>query len=254
MSTKTKTRPAKSKTAYENEVAEETAIFAIINGIDGEGEPWKEAADVINFTSSGIGFNMSRQCSVGTLISLMLNFPSHLRSYDHDEEFYRVWGLVQHCHSISKDDDETHQLGVAFVGSDPPSSYAGNPMQNYRICGMADDGLWIVTESKTRFVQRRELRHWKKIRPYLALIDNRRETIGGEWATTENISKGGAAVITGLELNVGDRVKFISEDYDFSGLAVVCNSHARSDGKMRLSLEFVENEFPIDTLNSRKYE
>ncbi len=242
----------KTEILNDSEPSVSSSIYTIVNGIDNDGEPWKEAADVFSYTTSGIGFQMPRQCSVGTLISLMLNFPSHLRCYDHDEEFYRIWGLVQHCHLGSGEDASTYQIGVAFIGLSPPATYGANPLQNYRICGMTDEGLWSVTESNTKFVQRKEIRYWTHIRPYLALIDNRRETIGGEWASTENISRGGAAVISGLGLNSGDRLKFICEEFDFSGLAVVCNSQQRTDGKLRLSLEFVESEFPVDKLKDRK--
>lgn len=42
--------------------------------------------------------------------------------------------------------------------------------------------------------------------------------------------------MTSLDLNTGDRLKIISERYDFSGLAVVCNLSPQDDGRMRLSL------------------
>jgi PilZ domain len=240
-----------TKTKSEAEANVETSLYTIVNGIDNDGEPWKEAADVHSFTSSGISFQLAKKCSVGTLISLMLNLPSHMRCYDHGEEFYRVWGLVQHCHLSSNDEGTSYQIGVAFIGDEPPATYGANALQNYRICGMSEDGLWNVTESDSKFVHRKELRYWTQIRPYLALIDSRRETIGGEWGSTENVSRSGAAVISRLDLNVGDRLKFISEEFDFSGLAVVCNAQEQEDGKRRLSLEFVENDFPIELVESR---
>jgi hypothetical protein len=178
----------------------------------------------------------------------MLQLPPHLRCYDHDEEFYQVWGLVQNCNFAGNNESHAYQIGVAFIGNEAPESYEANPSQNYRICGMNDDGLWKVTEADSRFVQRKELRYWRKLKLYLAMIDARRESVGGERCATENISRHGAALITNLELHVGDRVKLISEEYDFSSLAVVCNVRASEDGKTRANLEFIGHTFPVEKL------
>ncbi len=245
---------AEAEHEFDTEAREEIipSFYTVVNGIGEDGERWKEVADVFSFTASGVGFYTARECTVGNLVSLMLQMPPHLRCYDHEEEFYQIWGLVQHCHLSSSNELTAFQVGVAFVGKFPPASYGGNPLQNYRICGMDKDGLWKVTESTTRFVQRKHLRYWKKIDLYLALIDSRRETIGGERAITENISKSGAAVLTSLDLNIGDRVKFISEKFDFSGLAIVCNMQTVKNGKTRLNLEFVENTFPVEKFKRPK--
>ena len=243
--------------SVETEVIEEVentatnhTIQTVVNGTASDGEQWKEVADVFSHTASGLGFYMPRECAVGNLISMMVPMPAYLRCYDHEEEFYHVWGLVQYCHSATHDDMPVFQIGVAFIGKVPPASFDANPLQNYRICGMNDQGLWSVTESDSRFVQRKELRYWEKVTFYLALIDDRRETIGGERAATDNISKSGAAVTTSLELSVGDRIKLINTEFDFSSLAVVCNSVEREDGKYRISLEFVNHSFPVHRLKS----
>jgi hypothetical protein len=233
----------------ENTVTTES-IYTVVNGTDADGESWKDVADVFSFTTSGVGFYLPRECGVGTLISLMVQMPAYMRCYDHEEEFYHVWGLVQYCHVATHNDMPAFQVGVAFIGKVPPASFAANPLQNYRISGMNDVGLWSVTESDSRFVQRKELRYWQKIEFYLALIDQRRETIGGERTLTENISKSGAAVVTRLDLSVGDRIKLINSEFDFSSLAVVCNSQKLTDGRNRINLEFINGAFPVHRLNS----
>ena len=55
-----------------------------------------------------------------------------------------------------------------------------------------------------------------------------------------------------MKLAVGDKVKFISEKYDFSGLAVVCNVQVGGDDRTRIHLKFVENTFPVETLMKRE--
>lgn len=231
---------------------EADSMHTVVSGIDGDGETWNEEAEVFSYTASGLGFYMNRECAVGNLISLMLQLPSHLRCYDFDEEFYNVWAVVQNCNFSRIGGSQAYQLGVAFIGSEPPASYDADPSQNYRICGMNNDGLWKVTEADSRFVQRKELRHWRKIKLYLAMIDARRESIGGERCSTENVSRHGAALITNLELHIGDRVKIISEAHDFSSLAVVCNVRACEDGKSRVNLEFIGHTFPVERLKTSK--
>lgn len=229
----------------ETEDVASTLMLAVVKAKEEGGKSWKETAEVISVSATGAGFYMKRQCKAGNLVSLMVPLEPHLRCYDHEKELYRVWGLVQHCHKVTSDDPGYH-VGVAFIGKTPPDSYREDPTQSYRICGMNDDGLWKIRESAREFKPRKDPRFYTAVDHYLAVVDGQKTSLKGERATTENISKSGAAVVTSLDVNVGDRVKFISEQHDFSGLAVVCNRKDGTDGKARLNLQFVENSFPIE--------
>lgn len=223
-------------------------IHAVAKGSDAEGG-WKEIADVASVSATGGGMYISRKCEVGTLISLMLPLETHLRCYDHDKELYRVWGLVQHCQSLSTDGSAGYHVGVAFIGKDAPDSYLANPEQSYNICGTTDEGLWKIAEAKTAFKVRRHVRYWTNVDPYVALVDGSRESLRGERTTTENISMSGAAVFSKLEVNAGDRIKFICEKFDFSSLAVVCSRHMGKDGRQRLHIQFVGSTFPVEKID-----
>jgi len=222
-------------------------LHAVIKGKE-DRRKWKEVADLIGFSSTGSTFQMPRKCEVGTLVSLMIPLPAHMRYYDYERELYQVWGLVQHCELMSADDLTRFHIGVAFIGSRCPESYKADPTQQYRIAGVNKNGMWRVEESQTRFKKRRDVRFWESVDLYLALIDTQEGLTGGERTTAENISRSGAAVFTTLNVGIGDRVKFISELYDFSGLAVVCNAQLMDDGRRRLHLKFVENTFPVRKL------
>lgn len=225
------------------------SLYSVVKVKEDADNFWKEVADVISISASGAGFLLPRPCEVGRLVSLMMPMPANLRSYDQDKELYRVWGLVQHCNETKAEDANGFQVGVAFVGKNPPESYFVDPATNYKICGMTEEGLWKITEAKGSFKKRQHMRYWTKIDLYLALVDGKKDAIRGERTVTENISRSGAAVITTLDVNVGDRVKFISEKYDFSGLAVVCNRQEGDDKRSRLHLQFVDSAFPIDGLD-----
>ncbi|HLA94665.1 MAG TPA: PilZ domain-containing protein [Pyrinomonadaceae bacterium] len=231
---------------------ETLSLHAVVKAKESDDVSWKEVADVASISATGAGFYIQRECQVGTLLSLMLPLEPHLRCYDHEKELYRVWGLVQHCQPLSGEDAVGYHVGVAFIGKDSPDSYEENPTQGYKICGMTADGLWRITEARSPFKTRRHVRYWTNIDLYLALIDAQRDSTAGERTSTENISKSGAAVFSMLDVNVGDRVKFICETHDFSGLAVVCNRQEGTDGRHRLHLQFVENSFPVEKLNLQK--
>jgi hypothetical protein len=224
------------------------SLYAVVKAKDKGDHQWKEVADIISVSPTGSSFNLPRECDVGTLVSLMIPLPPHMRCYDHDKELYRVWGLVQHCESVTADDASTFHIGVAFIGKHPPESHRKNPLQHYRISGVDTNGMWSVEELKSRFQKRSNVRFWTPVDLYLAVVDTKDGAIGGERTTTENVSRSGAAVFTTLDVGIGDRVKFISEELDFSGLAVVCNKQIGDDTRTRLHLTFVESTFPVKKL------
>jgi len=224
------------------------SLHAVVKGRKEGDRQWKEAAKLISVSPTGSSFNLPRRCEVGTLVSLMIPLPAHMRCYDYDKEFYRVWGLVQHCEPMTSDDRSNFHIGVAFIGKHSPPSYKTEPQQYYHITGVDEDGMWTVAESQTPFKKRAEVRFWRSIDLYLAIVDTRDGTVCGERTVAENVSRSGAAVFTTMNVGIGDRVKFISEEYDFSGLAVVCNMQAGTDDRKRLHLKFVANKFPVKTL------
>lgn len=226
---------------------ESMVMLSVVKVKDDNGKLWKDAAEIISVSQTGAGFYMKRECKPGRLMMMMLPVEAELRLYDHDKELYRVWGLVQHCHRLS-DEDVGYHVGVAFIGRTAPESYKEDPLQSYRIVGMTEEGMWRVHEAPREFKPRRDTRYYTAVEHYLAVVDAQKGASRGEKATTENISKHGAAVITTLSLHVGDRVKFISESHDFSSVAVVCNQRPCTDGKTRLNLQFVGGDFPVERL------
>ncbi|MDM7924309.1 MAG: PilZ domain-containing protein [Pyrinomonadaceae bacterium] len=224
-------------------------MVAVVSGRDRNGENWQEISEVTSFSATGATIRLPRECITGRVISLDLPLPAFLRAYDHDKEFYQVWGLVQNCHVSGAEGDCASYVGIAFIGRSAPVGYKSDPCRSYRICGVNDDGLWKVEPMKASYKSRKEMRFWQSFELYLAQVDSERRTITGAKAVAENISKGGAAVVSDLEVNVGDRVKFISEEFDFSGLAVVCERQSAKKDLTRLHLKFVETQFPVEKLS-----
>src|SRR5215204_381882 len=224
------------------------SLQAVVKAKEKNDKQWKETADLISVSATGASFNLACACDVGTLIYLMVPLPVHLRCYDYTKELYRVWGLVQHCESVTAEDPSSFYVGVAFIGKNPPEAHKSDPKQNYRISGVDELGMWTVEELKTPFRKRSDLRYWKAVELYLALVDTKEGAVGGERTITENVSGNGASVLTTLDVNIGDQVKFISAEYDFSSLAVVCDRQTADRQRTRVHLKFVGNRFPVTKL------
>src|SRR5687768_17108032 len=142
------------------------SLHAVVKGKEKNDQQWKEVADLISVSPTGSTFNLKRSCAVGTLVSLTVPLPVHMRCYDHDKEFYRVWGLVQHCEPIKADNPSNFHIGVAFIGKQAPAGYRANPNQHYRISGVDALGMWRVDEAKTPFKKRADVRFWKPVDLY----------------------------------------------------------------------------------------
>jgi hypothetical protein len=245
------TNPA-SQVPVISELSEETkparrlaSLFATVKGREGNEDVWKEDADVVSFSSSGAGFHIGKSCVPGQLLSLIIALPIHLRAYDHDKKLYKVWGLVQHCQQVSATGTSSYFVGVAFVGKTAPASYQKNPLTSYRICGMSSDGLWVVSEADKPFIKRKEPRFAYAIDVSLFVLDSEQRVICDEKTVTENISENGSLVISDLDVSVGDRIRFHSLDFEFTALAVVRNRQIGANGEPRISLEFVDDLFPV---------
>ncbi len=241
---------AETAESAEQVAAEDVSVVlnGVVKGKEADGTAWKDIADVVSFSATGAGFYMNTVVEPGQLISLMLPLPAEMRCYDHDKEYYRVWGLVQFCQKLSGEDEGSFHVGVAFTGKNAPSAYNEDPTRHFRISGMNGDGLWKIEPAKAAFKIRRDVRFWQSIECYVALVDKDKKSLSGAKSVTENISKSGAAVFSSLDVNVGDRVKFICEPHDYSGLAIVCNRQNAKDGRMRLHLNFVNAKFPVESL------
>jgi hypothetical protein len=226
------------------------SLTAIVKAKENKDTFWKQTTELISLSRSGAGFYLERKCEIGSLVSLMIAMPKHLRNYDFEKELYRVWGLVQHCIPVAGSDDSAFHVGVAFAGKNPPQSYKENPFQSYRIAGITEDGTWKIVEAKTGFVVRRHPRFQAQIEVFLSAQDENRNLITDETAQTENISVSGAAVFSNLNVNVGDSVNFDCISHNFSALAIVRNCRTE-EGELpkKIHLEFINADFPIEKIN-----
>lgn len=228
---------------------ESVEIPGFVKGQDANKIPWQENIRVTSLSKNSAGIEIPRKCRIGNLIFLSAPIPLEMRSNKSEKENYEIWGIIQHCTPFTKEDNTNeYHLGLALIGEKPPNSYVGNPMQHYRLKGISSNGFWNIEETEKEFIIRKYARFWANIEVYLGILDEHSDLSGGEKVFTENISAGGVAALTNLEISKGDCVKFIAADYDFSALAIVRNVQKMANQKMKVHLEFAVAKFPMEKL------
>lgn len=219
---------------------------------------WDEITSLIDVSTYGASFRLSRPVKRGRLVALTMPMPRRLRIYDYAEPQYKIWGLVRHCikgNSPYKK-GEIYSVGVAFVGKNSPKDFADNPAQLYDISHLKDDGFWFITVSNTSFSDdippehRRQSRFKIPINITIELLDNDGNTIKTEETVTENISLTGASIFSTLDLEIGSFIRIRSEQYDAAIISIVRDKRTGEDKIPRLHIEFVDRFFPLEGIES----
>jgi hypothetical protein len=218
------------------------------------GHEWTEMSRLVDVTPFGARFALTHPTERGRLLHLTLPMPRQLRCFDHIEDQYRVWALV--CHVTTRPEfgegggDMRFEVGVAFTGKHPPSSYAREPATLYEVEGTsAEDNLWRVREVERTpsAASRSELtRLHMALNVRLEVFDFEGRVTASEQTVTENISRRGAAVWTTLKVERGRFVRLTSAETGLAVVAAVRASRTGPDGIPRLHLEFIDRQWPLE--------
>jgi hypothetical protein len=215
---------------------------------------WNEVTRLSDISAFGAGFSLKRPVKRGRLVLLTVPMPRQLRCYDYSEAQYRIWGLVRRCLPISIGSGETSYIvGVAFVGKNPPSSYMEDPAKLYDISHREGEGLWHIQETSPSQDEadlpkdlRRQTRFFIPETVSLEIMDENGQVAATETTVTENISLGGAAVFTSMNVEAGAFIRFSSERTNVKIISVVRGARIGHDGMTRLHLEFIDHFFPLE--------
>ncbi len=221
---------------------------------------WMEVSRLIDVTPFGARFALAHATEQGRILQLSLPLPRALRCFDHTEDQYRVWSLVRFvkCEATKTPNAALRfEIGVAFIGKHPPTSYTEDPATRYEILAPGSSGLWQLREvsqvSRPRYVSPNEPRPETRVNLPLEvtieLQDANGRTIQSEDTVTENVSRRGAAIFTNLQVERGRFVRLTSRMHNMSLIAVVRGRRVGANGIPRLHLEFIDRQFPLDGLN-----
>lgn len=228
-----------------------------IEGKDDVTEKWDEITRLKDISPFGAAFMLKRPVKRGRLVQLTIPMPRRMRCYDYMEPQYRVWGIVRRCIIIDDSSNKSYFIGVAFIGKIPPRSYFEDPAQIYEISNRAEEGLWQITtapdnpdETDLAKEDRRHSRYGIPVNMTIELMDKEGNILNGEPTVSENISLGGAAVFTSLKVEIGSFLKVTSPQYNSSIKAIVRGRRIGPDGIPRLHIEFIDNFFPLEGIDS----
>jgi hypothetical protein len=221
------------------------------------GHEWMEMSRLVDVTPFGARFVLSHMTETGRLIHLTLPMPRQLRCFDHIEDQYRVWALVRHLtpHLESGGDVQIrYEIGVAFVGKNPPASYMHDPATRYVVDTIsAENNLWQIREANEERAggdvsRSKETRLQMALPVRVEVFDEEGRVTASEQTVTENISRRGAAVWTTLKAERGRFVRLTSTDSGLSVIAAVRTIRTGPDGIPRLHLEFIDRQWPLEGL------
>jgi hypothetical protein len=220
----------------------------------GDDNAWNEITRLNDISAFGAGFNLQRPVKRGRLVQMTIPLPRQLRCYDYAEPQYRIWGLVRNC--ITKEtssNEESHAIGVAFIGKRPPPSYYDDPSRLFEISHQETKGLWSVIEASVQNEEnklpeelRRHTRFSIPANVVVEKIDADGNVTVGEQTVTENLSVSGTAIFSTLDAEIGEFVRIKSDQYNVSIISVVRGRRLGQDGIPRLHVEFVDRFFPLE--------
>src|SRR5437667_3219327 len=190
---------------------------------------WNEITRLRDVSAFGAGFTLKRPVKRGRLVLMTMPMPRQLRSYDYSEPQYRVWGLVRRCISIgSNSEDPLFAIGVAFTGGKPPQDYMEHPSRLYDIKQREGEGFCHLREADNLPDEsdlpndiRRQTRFFIPEALKLEITDDNNNVTASETTVTENLSLGGAAVFTTLDIEAGTFLRVSSERHNVKIIAVV---------------------------------
>ena len=208
---------------------------------------WNEVTRLTNVTPFGAGFTLRHPTEKGRLLHMTIPMPRQLRVFDHLEDQYRIWAIVRYIKVVIIDHATVFEVGVAFIGKRPPTSYEQEPWKRYEIAAnTAFQAAKSADEILVPFAdQRAYTRHSIAVDMRIEIVDESGQVIEREQTVTENISPKGATLFTTLEIPLGRFVRLTSEQYKITAHAAIRSRTTGADGVPRIHVEFIDKEWPL---------
>lgn len=206
------------------------AIPVKVQGHDADGHAWDEMTSTSDASQGGASFALKHPLQAFQVVQLTLPLPKIFRRYALGEQTYRVYGLVRDVST----GPSSSRVGVLFIGKNPPKGYDQNP-----------GGLYLLArDPKPAPKERRRSHRIENLFVNLRL----RTVIEGadkeERTFAENMGKGGARVMTTMQLEKGAIVEVEEMGGTFRTRAEIRNIYIGSDNVARLNLHFLDEEPP----------
>jgi hypothetical protein len=226
-----------------------------VSGFASNGRPWTEMSTVKDVSPSGVSFVLRHPVTRGHVLHLALPLPKRFRAYDLGEASYHVYALVR---------STTHEsagvrVGLMFLGKQPPRHFEREPaglylLPNDPMPGRARPtpatgvpGVALPADEPAAEPDLRERRQHTRLDVFVNVRLTRQDGVPGpleERTIAENIGRGGARVISMLQVARGEVLMLTEVDGDFETRAEVRDIFYGPDNIPRLSLKFLDDQAP----------
>ena len=199
-----------------------------VDGFDLAG-PWQEMTVSDDTSAGGVAFQIAHPVQFGQVLLLSLPLPKRFRQYDLTDPSYHVYAVVRRAETVQG----RTTIGVMFLGKTPPRGYEKNPTGRYLLS--EDPGPGTRTERRAH--ERHEMH-------YNLRLSRQGEGAEKEFTVAENLSKGGARVLTTLPVVKGEIIIVEEMAGPFRSRAEIRNIYIGKDKVPRLNLRFLDGEAP----------
>jgi hypothetical protein len=207
---------------------------------------WTEITRLANVTPFGAGFPLRHPTEKGRLLYMTIPMPRQLRVFDHVEDQYRIWAIVRYMKAVVADNVTVFNVGVAFIGKRPPTSFEKEPWKRYDISTSAFQAQAAADEILTPITdQRAHTRYKIPVDVRVELININGEVVMSEQTVTEDISTKGATIFTTLQIPQGRFIRVTSDQHGITTHAAIRSRSTGVDGVPRIHVEFIDKEWPL---------
>lgn len=194
-----------------------------------DGSAWQEMTTSEDASFGGASFVLKHPVPQGQALYLSLPLPKRFRRYDLTEPSYHVYAVVR--------DISGPRVGVMFLGKHAPKGYGEG--SRYLLPSDHPAPAPAAAPEERRMHERRDI---------FLNLKLRRETNEGESqeerTVAENLSKGGARVLTSLAVAKGEILVLEEMGGDFQTRVEIRGVYIGKDGVPRLNLRFLDSLAP----------
>ena len=210
------------------------SIAVRVQGHDTNNEPWEEMTTSEDASHGGASFPLRHNLVSGQVLLLSLPLPKNFRQYAIADASYRAYALVRH---IAKSGNVA-RVGVMFLGQKPPRGYDLNPGGRFL----------LPSDPRPTPPGQKERRKHERFEAFLNFRLRRTDPMTGqvqeETTVTDNVSAGGARVLTGMGVSKGEVLLVEEVSGPFRTRAEIRNLYIGKDGIPRLCLCFLDGILP----------
>lgn len=226
-------------------------------GYDPDGASWQELTETDDLSAGGISFRVKRPVFRGQVLRLALPMPKRLRRFDPEEPAYRVYGIVR----AAVLEAGICRVGVMLYGKEPPAGFEENRSARFRL---PSDEAEVSVPGPRRSVEpeagdekpdpygRRASERFEIFVDFvMELVDEWGAVLLEERTVADNISKGGARLLTASDLSKGDVIVLHEVGGGFETRAEVRDMNVGKDGIRRLNVRFLDGRSPDHLVRRR---